>query len=47
MTRDQLDGYLTGAGFKSCKIAGRHHVHHHSAHRKNRCVFEFCAKKPA
>jgi SAM-dependent methyltransferase len=45
MTREQLAGCLTGAGFTLPEIVQRHHVPHYIA--DNRCVFEFCTKKPA
>jgi SAM-dependent methyltransferase len=43
MTREQLAGCLTGAGFAFPEIVQRHHVPHYLA--DNRCVFEFCTKK--
>jgi len=44
MTEEQLAVSLTGAGFTSHKIVRRHHLPHYIA--DNRCVFEFCTKKP-
>jgi SAM-dependent methyltransferase len=43
-TREQLSGYLTSAGFVLPEIVQRHHIPHYIA--DNRCVFEFCTKKP-
>jgi SAM-dependent methyltransferase len=48
MPREQLAGYLTGAGFISPEIVQRHHVPHYAADKhENLCVFQFCTKKPA
>jgi SAM-dependent methyltransferase len=47
LTRDQLAGHLAGAGFEVMEIVERPHGHHHVPHHENRCVLEFCAKKPA
>lgn len=49
MTKEQLAGYLAGAGFTGCGIRSRSHPHTHTHDRenKNQCVFEFCAEKPA
>lgn len=44
MTREQLTGSLTGAGFTRPEIVQKYHVPHYLA--DNRCVFEFCTKKP-
>jgi SAM-dependent methyltransferase len=44
MTKEQLADSLTGAGFVSPEIVQRHHVPHYIA--DNRCVFEFCTRKP-
>jgi SAM-dependent methyltransferase len=45
MTQEQLAASLTGAGFSRPTIVQRHHIPHYIA--DNRCVFEFCTKKPA
>ena len=45
MTQEQLAGSLTCAGFTAPEIVQRHHVPHYIA--DNRCVFEFCTKRPA
>jgi SAM-dependent methyltransferase len=48
MSREQLTSRLTGAGFTRPKIVQRYHVLHYVADKSdNRCVFEFCTKKPA
>ncbi|MGA7627271.1 class I SAM-dependent methyltransferase [Methanoregula sp.] len=46
LTEDQLTGFLTCAGFEVLEIVERPHGHHHVPQHKNRCVLEFCAKKP-
>jgi SAM-dependent methyltransferase len=48
MPGEQLAGHLTGAGFTRPEIVERSHVPHDVAFKSgNRCVFEFCTKKPA
>ena len=48
MPREDLAGYLTGAGFTSPEIVQHYHVPHDAAaRREDICVFEFCTKKPA
>jgi len=47
MSREQLIGSLTGAGFTAPVIVQRHHVPHYIADSDNKCVFEFCTKKQA
>jgi len=45
MTREHLTGNLTDAGFTTPQIVQLHHVPSYIA--DNRCVFQFCTKKPA
>jgi len=48
MTKVQLTGHLTGAGFTRLEIVQRYHVPVHIAERSNDiCIFEFCTEKPA
>jgi len=48
MPREQLAGYLTGAGFMRPEIEEHSHVPHHAAdHHEDLCVFQFCTEKPA
>ncbi|MCX6688232.1 MAG: class I SAM-dependent methyltransferase [Methanoregula sp.] len=47
MLREQLTSSLTGAGFTCLDIVQRYRVPHYIPNSNNKCVFQFCAKKPA
>jgi SAM-dependent methyltransferase len=45
MAKEQLAGYLTGAGFSSPEIVRRYGIPDYVPHGENVCVLEFCTKK--
>ncbi|MGA2162395.1 MAG: class I SAM-dependent methyltransferase [Methanoregula sp.] len=48
MPKEQLAGFLAGAGFENTGIVQRYHVPHDvPGDRDSMCVFEFCTEKPA